>query len=116
MSVAVSRAIELGAKALAAPSAGNAGVALAAYAARAGIPATVAIPAATPDPIFGRTRRLGATVMSVAGSISDAGRALETISSGDSFNVATLKEPYRVEGKKTMGFEIAEQRGGPFPM
>jgi threonine synthase len=115
MAVAVSRAVELGARTLAVPSAGNAGVALAAFAARAGIGAIVVLPEDAPESIVERTRRLGATVKSVAGTISDAGRLLDAGDAGQFFNVSTLKEPYRVEGKKTMGFEIAEQLGWKLP-
>ncbi|MEM0129431.1 MAG: threonine synthase [Thermoplasmata archaeon] len=110
MAVAVSRARELGMTRLFVPSAGNAGVALAAYAARAGLAAAVYLPQATPEPMVRACRRYGARVVQVPGTIREAGlaaRAAEGPAGG--FDVSTLREPYRAEGKKTMGLEIWEQ-------
>jgi len=114
--VAVSRAVELGVEALAVPTAGNAGGAMAAYAACAGVPATVYMPSDAPGEFVDECRGLGAEVILVEGLITDAGAALaaDTASRGF-FSVATLKEPYRVEGKKTMGIELAEQLGWKLP-
>ncbi len=113
---AVSRAVELGITSLAIPTAGNAGGAMAAYAARAGVPATVYMPQDVPGEFVDECRALGAAVRLVAGLITDAGAALAADMEQEGFfNVATLKEPYRVEGKKTMGIELAEQRGWKLP-
>jgi threonine synthase len=113
MAVAVSVAAAHGARLLAAPSAGNAGAALAAYGARAGVEVRVVMPEGTPPACVEEARRYGARVRLVPGSIADAGRALrdELGPSGPGrwYDVATFREPFRVEGKKTMGFEIAEQ-------
>lgn len=108
--LAVSRAKELGARALAIPSAGNAGAALAAYAARAGLPAYVFVPADTPSAIVRETLAYGATVVRVNGLINDCGRIVREYGPARGwFDVSTLREPYRQEGKKTMGLELAEQ-------
>ena len=116
MAAAVSRAIELGVRGLATPTAGNAGAALAAYAARAGIPAYVAAPDDAPESCIEQARAYGAEVELVPGLISDAGlRAAQISRERGWFNVATLREPYRAEGKKTMGFELAEQLGWRLP-
>jgi threonine synthase len=121
MSVAVSVAASQGARVVAAPSAGNAGAALAAYGARAGMEVHLYLPAATPVPFVAEARRLGARVRLVDGSIADAGRAMrEDLGPPGGpgrvwTDVSTLREPYRVEGKKTMGFEIAEQSGFELP-
>ena len=110
MAVAVSRAVELGAKHLVAPSAGNAGGALAAYAAAAGVPATVVMPADAPPANVVEVLVTGADLILLDGLISDCGRLARLIAeAGGAFDLSTLKEPYRVEGKKTMGLEIAEQ-------
>lgn len=110
LGVAVSRAKELGAAALSIPSAGNAAGALSAYAALAGIPAYVFLPRDVPQPFVAECRALGAEVTLVDGLITDAGRiAAEEAQQFNRFDVSTLKEPYRLEGKKTMGYEIAEQ-------
>jgi threonine synthase len=114
MAVAVSRAKELGLKNLAVPSAGNAGAALACYAARAGLAARVFIPRETPELIIKECRVYGADVILVEGNISDAGTMMKQDMKG-CFDMSTLKEPYRLEGKKTMGYEIAEQRGFELP-
>jgi len=105
----------LGARALCAPSAGNAAGALAAYGARAGLPVTVAMPADTPRSFFEECRLYGATVHAVPGTIADAGRFLREHGPRDAFDVSTLREPYRIEGKKTMGYELVEQMQGEVP-
>ena len=111
MSLAVSMARALGAKALAAPSAGNAAGALAAYGAAAGLPVVVAMPEDTPPAFAEECRHYGAEVHLVPGSIADAGKWLQANGPRDAFDVSTLKEPYRVEGKKTMAYELFEQLG-----
>ncbi len=114
--MAVARAWELGAREVAIPSAGNAGSATAAYAAAAGIGAHVVVPADTPRPIVEETRALGADLRFVEGLITDAARVVaEGAAEHGWFDVSTLKEPYRVEGKKTMGYELFEQLGGRLP-
>lgn len=115
MAAAVSMAKLLGARALSAPSAGNAAGALAAYGARAGLPVTVAMPEDTPRTFFEECRLYGATVHAVPGTIADAGRFLREHGPKDAFDVSTLREPYRIEGKKTMGYELVEQMGGEVP-
>jgi len=116
MAVAVSMAAHLGAKGLAAPSAGNAGGALAAYAARAGLPAYVVMPRDTPRANVVECTRAGAEVTLIDGLITDCGRLVaERAAANGWFDVSTLKEPYRVEGKKTMGYELAEQLGWRLP-
>lgn len=112
MSVAVTVAKRLGATSLVAPSAGNAGGALAAYGARAGLPVRVYVPRDTPALLMEEMRDYGAEVMLVDGLIDDAGKlASEYARERGAFNVATFREPYRVEGKKTMGYELIEQLG-----
>lgn len=115
MAVAVSMAKRLGAQALSVPSAGNAAGALAAYGARAGLPVTVAMPDDTPKPFFEECRRYGATVHAVKGNITDAARFLREHGHAPGFDVSTLREPYRIEGKKTMAYELVEQLGGAVP-
>src|ERR1700736_3440697 len=116
MAAAVSRAVELGARGVVTPTAGNAGAAMAAYAARAGIPAYVSAPNDAPDSCILQARCYGAEVDLIAGLISDAGRiAADVARQRGWFNLATLREPYRAEGKKTMGFELAEQLGWRLP-
>jgi threonine synthase len=112
MALAVSMARHLGARALSAPSAGNAAGALAAYGARAGLPVTVAMPEDTPRAFFSECELYGATVHRVAGTIADAGKFLREHGPKDTFDVSTLREPYRIEGKKTMAYELVEQLGG----
>ena len=112
MALAVSMARLLGAKALAAPSAGNAAGALAAYGAAAGLPVVVAMPDDTPRAFIEECRHYGAEVHLVPGSIADAGKWLKANGPKEAFDVSTLKEPYRVEGKKTMAYELHEQLGG----
>jgi threonine synthase len=112
MSVAVTVAKRLGATSLVAPSAGNAGGALAAYGARAGLPVRVYVPKDTPAILIEEMDGYGADVVLVDGLIDDAGRlAAEYARDTGAFNVATFREPYRVEGKKTMGYELVEQLG-----
>jgi threonine synthase len=115
MAMAVSMAKHLGATALAAPSAGNAAGALAAYGARAGLPVTVAMPRDTPKPFFDECELYGATIHRVAGTIADCGKFLREHGPKNAFDVSTLKEPYRIEGKKTMAFELVEQFDGEVP-
>ena len=115
MAVAVSMAKHLGARRLSAPSAGNAAGALAAYGARAQLPVTVAMPEDTPRPFFEECRLYGADVRSVPGTIADAGKYLREHGPKEAFDVSTLREPYRIEGKKTMAYEIVEQLGGRLP-
>ncbi len=116
MATAVSRAVELGVRGLVTPTAGNAGAALAAYAARAGLPAHVVAPEDAPRSCIEQARIYGAEVELIPGLISDAGRrAAEVAQERGWFNVATLREPYRAEGKKTMGLELAEQFGWRLP-
>jgi threonine synthase len=110
MAVAVSRARELGLTDLFVPSAGNAGIALAAYGARAGMRVRVYLPDRPGDPVPEICRRYGAEVHGVPGTIREAGVAAREAEQGrGSFDMSTLREPYRVEGKKTMGLEIFEQ-------
>jgi threonine synthase len=112
MSVAVTVAKRLGAPALVAPSAGNAGGALAAYGARAGLRVRVYVPRDTPGLLVDEMHAYGAEVVPIDGLIDDAGRmAAEYARENGAFNVATFREPYRVEGKKTMGYELVEQLG-----
>ena len=116
MTTAVSRAKQLGAKALAAPTAGNAGGALAAYAAAAGIPAVIVMPADTPSANVMECQAFGAKVVKLNGLISDCGKYVAEQKDREGwYDVSTLKEPYRVEGKKTMGYELWEQFGGKLP-
>ncbi len=110
MSVAVSMAKHLGATKLAAPSAGNAGGALAAYAARAGLEAHIFMPRDTPRANMVECRELGAHVTLIDGLITDCGAEIARRKTKEGwFDMSTLKEPYRVEGKKTLGYELAEQ-------
>jgi threonine synthase len=110
LSMAISRARELGVKEVVIPSAGNAAGAMAAYAARAGLPAHVFMPTDVPAPFRLECRALGAEVTLVEGLITDCGKAARKgIEEHGWFDLSTLKEPYRLEGKKTMGYELAEQ-------
>jgi threonine synthase len=116
LGVAVSRAWELGASALAIPSAGNAACAMSAYAAAAGLPAHVYMPQDVPSLFQVECRELGAQVNLVDGLINDCGvKVREGVAAHGWFDVSTLREPYRIEGKKTMGYEIAEQMGWTLP-
>jgi threonine synthase len=115
MTAAVTMAKHFGARALVAPSAGNAAGALAAYGARAGLPVTVAMPEDTPSTFVEECRLYDAEVHLVAGTIADAGAFLRNHSPKDAFDVSTLREPYRIEGKKTMAYELFEQLSGELP-
>jgi threonine synthase len=116
ISAALSRAVELGITEVGMPTAGNAGSATAAYAARAGIRAHVAMPSDTPVAMMDEVRTYGAELKLIDGLISDAGRWIaEQAAAHGWFPMATLREPYRVEGKKTMGFELWEQLDGRLP-
>jgi threonine synthase len=110
MSAAVTRALGLGVEGLVVPTAGNAGAALAAYGAAARLPVRVYAPESTPRPLLETTRALGADLHLVPGHIGDAGKAARAFAAERGwFDVSTLREPYRIEGKKTMGMEVAEQ-------
>jgi threonine synthase len=110
MAVAVSMAKHLGATRLAVPTAGNAGGALAAYAARAGLEAHIFMPRDTPRANIIECRELGAHVVLIDGLITDCGAEIARRKAAEGwFEMSTLKEPYRVEGKKTLGYELAEQ-------
>jgi threonine synthase len=109
MSVAVSKAKEFGVEAIALPSAGNAGGAAAAYAARGGLKCHVSMPRDTPELFISECRAYGASVSLVEGYITDASRSLQKqLRENNWFDVSTCKEPYRIEGKKTILFEIAQ--------
>src|SRR6266852_1246707 len=117
LSAAVTRAKALGASSLAIPTAGNAGGALAAYAAQAGLPSVIVMPADTPMANVMECRAFGADVRKIDGLISDCGKYVAEHKDREGwFDVSTLKEPYRIEGKKTMAYELWEQLavpGGP---
>ncbi len=114
--MAVTRAKALGLPGVCVPTAGNAGIALAAYAAAAGMPCRIFAPETTPPPILGSIRAYGADLILLPGHIGDAGKATMAFAKESGyFNVATVREPYRVEGMKTMGYEVAEQLGWRLP-
>ncbi len=116
ISAAVSKAKELGITDIVTPTAGNAGGALAAYCARAGINAHVYMPLLTPKIFKDECRLYGARLVEVDGNISDCGILADKEATANGwFQVSTLKEPYRLEGKKTMGYEIAEQLNWQLP-
>lgn len=116
MAAAISMAKELGVKKVAVPSAGNAAGAMSAYAARAGMEAFIFMPADTPRANIIECRQTGANVTLVDGLITDCGKIVAERKEAEGwFDVSTLKEPYRVEGKKTMGYELAEQLGWKLP-
>jgi threonine synthase len=115
MSVAVSKAKELGVRELCVPTAGNAGGALAAYAASAGLRSHIYMPDDTPEINILECRAYGAEVHLIHGLISDAAKQMNAEKKDEWFDVSTLKEPYRLEGKKTLGYEIAEQFGWKLP-
>jgi threonine synthase len=116
MAVAVPMAQQLGANKLAVPSAGNAGGALATYAARVGVEAHVFMPVDVPAANRLECEIMGAHVTLVNGLITDCARMVQERKAAEGwFDVSTLREPYRVEGKKTMGYEIAEQMGWKLP-
>jgi len=116
LAAAVTRAALAGAQRLVVPTAGNAGVALAAYAARAGLAARVYAPATTPPTILGQIRSFGGDLVLVDGHIGDCGAAARAYATETgALDVSTLREPYRIEGKKTLGLELAEQLGWTLP-
>src|SRR3954453_21191487 len=116
MATAVSMAKHLGVTKLAVPSAGNAGGALAAYAARAGLEAHVFMPRDPPRANIIECREVGAHVTLIDGLITDCGAEIAKRKAAEGwFDMSTLKEPYRVEGKKTLGYELAEQRNWELP-
>jgi threonine synthase len=110
LAMAVNGALAWGRRGIALPSAGNAGSAAAAYAAAAGLPCRIVVPDDTPEAFMLEMRAFGAELRTVPGTIADAGRALAAWAPGPEWwNVSTFKEPFRLEGKKTLGWEIAEQ-------
>jgi threonine synthase len=116
LSVAVSKAKELGIRSCIVPTAGNAGGAMSAYCAKAGIEATVIMPKHTPIIFQQECELYGAKVILVEGLISDCGKLARTmLQEQEVFDMSTLKEPYRLEGKKTLGYEIAEQYNWQLP-
>ena len=116
LSCAVSMCVELGQRRLAIPSAGNAASALAAYSAAAGLEANIFMPQDVPQANFIECKAYGARVTLVDGLISDCGRIVAERKQAEGwFEISTLKEPYRIEGKKTMGYELAEQLGWTVP-
>ena len=116
LSCAVSMCVELGIKKVAIPSAGNAASAMAAYAAAAGIEAHIFMPRDVPQSNYLECKAYGAHVTLVDGLISDCGRMVAEQGPKEGwFDVSTLKEPYRIEGKKTMGYEVAEQMDWELP-
>jgi len=116
LAMAVNGALAFGRAGVALPTAGNAGMAAAAYASAAGIRCRVAMPETTPEAFVVATVGLGAEVQLVPGTIADAGRALASWAPAPEWwNVATFKEPFRLEGKKTLGYELAEQSGWRLP-
>ena len=116
LAAAVTRAALSGARHFVVPTAGNAGIALSAYATRAGAQARVYAPATTPRPILEQIRAFGGDLMLLEGHIGDCGIAarLHAANTG-AIEVSTLREPYRIEGKKTLGLELAEQLGWKLP-
>jgi threonine synthase len=116
LAAAVTRAALGGATEFTLPTAGNAGVAAAAYGARAGLPVRVFAPRSTPRPLLGQMAAYGADVVTLDGHIGDCGkRSRAHAAETGAFDLSTLREPYRIEGKKTLGFEIAEQLGWRLP-
>lgn len=115
LGMAISKAKELGVNKICLPTAGNAGGAAAAYGAMGGMEVMISMPETTPATFKVEASALGAKLVFVEGSIVDAGKHLKTIIDDSWYDVSTLKEPYRVEGKKTMGFELAEQMGWSLP-
>ncbi|HLK18858.1 MAG TPA: threonine synthase [Bryobacteraceae bacterium] len=116
LSCAISMCVELGIRKVAIPSAGNAASALAAYAAAAGIEAYIFMPRDVPLANYIECKAFGAHVTLVDGLISDCGKIVAERKDAEGwFDISTLKEPYRIEGKKTMGYELAEQLGWKLP-
>ncbi|MFX0107536.1 MAG: threonine synthase [Candidatus Hodarchaeota archaeon] len=112
--VAVSKHLELGASSFALPSAGNAAVSMSAYCAAGGAECHIFMPSDTPEPFFQDCEMYGARTTRIYGNISDCSREMQA-REGNWTDLSTTKEPYRVEGKKTLGFEIAEQLGWRVP-
>ncbi len=116
LGMAVTRAQTLGARGFMVPSAGNAGGAAAVYGARAGLPVAVIVPRGTPRAAIAEALIAGAHVFTIEGSIATAGKVVGRVAPQIGwFDLSTLKEPYRLEGKKTMGLELAEQLGWSMP-
>jgi threonine synthase len=116
LGMAVTKARTLGVRGLLIPSAGNAGGAAAVYGARAALPVAVVVPLGTPEAAIAEAMLAGAHVFTVEGSIASAGKLIASVAPRLGwFDLATLKEPYRLEGKKTMGLELAEQLGWETP-
>jgi len=109
LAMAISKAKELGVKACVIPTAGNAGGAMSAYCAKAGLDAYVYMPKKTPKTFAKECEFFGAKVTYVDGNIGDCAAQIKRDNLQHCFDISTLKEPYRIEGKKTMGYEIAEQ-------
>lgn len=116
LAAAITRAVRAGARQFVLPTAGNAGVAAAAYGARAGARVRVYAPKTTPAPLLGQMAAYGAEVITIDGHIGDCGKlARQFAAETQAMDVSTLREPYRIEGKKTLGLEIAEQLGWILP-
>lgn len=116
LAAAVTRAVLAGGERFVVPTAGNAGIALAAYASRAGAAARVYAPASTPPAILSQIRSFGAELELLDGHIGDCGQAARAYAArSGAVDLSTLREPYRIEGKKTLGFELAEQLGWTLP-
>ncbi len=116
LGMAVTKARSLGAKGLMIPSAGNAGGAAAVYGARAGLPVAVVVPRDTPEAAVAEAILAGARVFTIEGTIATAGKVVAMVAPALGWlDLSTLKEPYRLEGKKTMGLELAEQLGWSAP-
>ena len=116
LGMAITKARGLGARGFLIPSAGNAGGAAAVYAARCGLACAVIVPRGTPPAAIAEAAIAGATVFTIEGSIATAGKVVATVAPQIGwFDLSTLKEPYRLEGKKTMGLELAEQLGWAMP-
>jgi threonine synthase len=112
--VAISKHLEIGSESFALPSAGNAAVSTSAYCASAGVEATIFMPTDTPQPFFQACKSFGATTVQIEGTISDCAAEMNR-RNVDWTDLSTTKEPYRIEGKKTLAFEIAEQMGWKVP-
>ncbi len=116
LAAAVTRAVLAGATRFVLPTAGNAGVAAAAYGAKAGATVRVYAPKTTPAPLLGQIAAYGAQLELVDGHIGDCGKLAKQYAADTlAFDLSTLREPYRIEGKKTLGLEIAEQLGWRLP-
>jgi threonine synthase len=116
LSVAVTRAVAAGAERFVLPTAGNAGIAASAYGARAGVPVRVYAPSSTPRTILSQILAFGAELILLEGHIGDCGKASrEYAQACGAFDLSTLREPYRIEGKKTLGLELAMQLGWRLP-